>query len=159
MSGIGFDAHVAHCFADYGKRGFSSYVMIVLREYAKFKPYKVQLEANGEVLNPSIFMLTFANSSQFGNDALISPQSDMRDGKFEVCILKRLDKTSIPAFGYKLMTGKLKSNNDFKIISTKEARISNYAEKILHIDGEAISVESDFTVKVNPLSLRIVVPV
>ena len=37
VAGIGFDAHIGWEFAKFGKRGFSSYLKVVLREFPKYK--------------------------------------------------------------------------------------------------------------------------
>ena len=37
VAGIGFDAHIGWEFAKFGKRGFSSYLKVITREFPKYK--------------------------------------------------------------------------------------------------------------------------
>src|SRR5689334_17658830 len=87
--GIGFDAHIAHLFADAGTRGYGTYVKLVLSEFYKYKPYKYHITVDGDTFDRVCFLLTFANSSQFGNNAVIAPYADVQDGFLDVSMMKK----------------------------------------------------------------------
>src|ERR1035438_3774243 len=100
ICGVGFDAHVAHVFANYGKRGFSSYVKIIIKEYFKYKPFQYKILVNNNIVEHKAWLITFANASQFGNNAKINPWSDIQDGFLEICILKKISLLKIPKIIY-----------------------------------------------------------
>ena len=87
--GIGFDAHVASLFSKTKKRGYFTYVKLVLSEFSKFQPLELSIMADGKELKLKSFLLTLANGSQFGNNAMIAPKADLKDGLIDVCSLKK----------------------------------------------------------------------
>jgi diacylglycerol kinase (ATP) len=54
-----------------------------------YKPQKYQLEIDGRQYEREAFMLSFANSSQYGNNAHISPKASVQDGLLDVCIISK----------------------------------------------------------------------
>ena len=70
IAGMGYDAHVAKKFAQAGTRGFMTYFRIVSSDYKAYKPRKYKLILDGEEIRRTAFMVSFANSNQFGNNHL-----------------------------------------------------------------------------------------
>jgi diacylglycerol kinase family enzyme len=62
VAGIGFDARVAHQFAQFGKRGFFSYCQVALREFSRYVPESYLITIDGKQLSRKAFILSFANS-------------------------------------------------------------------------------------------------
>ena len=105
----------------------------------------------------SCFILSFANSSQYGNNAYIAPHASVRDGRMDLCILKR------PAF-FEIMwvllffvSSKLYKLSYFKEIQCDEAIVEGDIRRV-HIDGDAYVMESPLHLKVLPGALKVVVP-
>ncbi|RLD70930.1 MAG: diacylglycerol kinase family lipid kinase, partial [Bacteroidetes bacterium] len=73
MAGVGFDAHIAHLFASYGKRGFKSYIELIFKQFKSYKSLNYNLIIDGKPIEKKAFLISFANSSQFGNEAHIAP--------------------------------------------------------------------------------------
>jgi YegS/Rv2252/BmrU family lipid kinase len=158
MAGIGFDGFVSHLFAAFGKRGLLSYARIVLREFKKYKPQKFEITANGKTICKELFLVSVANSSQFGNNAYIAPLADIKDGLMEICMLSKIPALFVPWFIFKLFSKKAHESKYLEIISTAEASIKTSFTK-MHIDGEPCHAdESETKVRVLPGSLKIVVP-
>ncbi len=88
IAGIGFDAHVAKMFASSKKRGFWSYAKVVLSEFFKYKSEKYELIVDGKQMLKEAFLISFAKSSQYGNDFIIAPKAKLDDGYFNLAILK-----------------------------------------------------------------------
>lgn len=86
--GLGFDAHIAHLFAEAGTRGYSTYVKLVLTEFYKYPSRKFNLDIDGDNFEADCFLLTIANSSQFGNNAVIAPFADVKDGWLDISMMK-----------------------------------------------------------------------
>ena len=104
VAGVGFDALVAHEFAIFGKRGFTSYVKVTAKELIKYKPLSVNLTTDGVRHKVKAFLLSIANGSQFGNNACIAPRASMKDGKLNITILKNFPLVSAPVLIYRLLT-------------------------------------------------------
>ncbi len=156
FGGYGFDALIAKKFASSRKRGFSSYVKLVLKEVFKYNPINVSIDANGQVRKLPVFLCTIANTSEFGNGFVVSPKSDATDGKFEVVILKPFSFWNIPAMLFRYFSGRTDRSGLTEVIKTDHATLvlpHSYGQ----IDGEPISSGKKVQVDVVPQSLRIIV--
>lgn len=157
VAGVGFDAHIGWEFAKFGKRGFSSYLKITMRELPKFKAHDFELIIDGKSLSKRAFLITFANGSQWGNNAYIAPLADAADGLMDIAILKQFSFFNVFSIAYRLFGKTVHLSPHVEIIKTKEVFVKQ-VNTIAHIDGEPIEVGKLISVKVNPLSLRMIVP-
>jgi YegS/Rv2252/BmrU family lipid kinase len=156
FGGYGFDALIAKKFEGSRKRGFTSYIKLVLKEVFKYNPINVSIDANGQVRKLPVFLCTIANTSEFGNGFIVSPKSDATDGKFEVVILKPFSFWNIPAMLFRYFSGRTDYSGLTEVIKTDQATLilpHSYGQ----IDGEPISSGKKVQVDVVPRSLRIIV--
>ena len=157
-TGVGFDAHIAHLFAHSTVRGYSTYVKLVLREFYKYKPSLRTLVIDGKEVSEECFLLTFANSSQFGNNAIIAPFADVKDGIIDVSIVNRFALYLAPHLIYRLMRNTLHQSRFFRMFKGKEICLRNEGPLMGHIDGEPVTFHGDLYVKIKPASLKVIVP-
>ncbi len=158
IAGIGFDAHISYKFADYGKRGFVSYVKLVINEFRKYKAQKYHLTIDGNQYEKNAFLISFANSSQFGNNANISPKAKIDDGLIDICFLKKFPVVAAPCLGFRLFNKTIDKSKYIEIIQGKEIKITYPQPLIAHIDGEPVEFQNELNIKINPLSLKIIIP-
>lgn len=156
--GIGFDGHIANLFAKMPTRGYTTYVKLVLRRFNLFKPVELQLTADGKPVSVKSFLLTFANGSQFGNNAAIAPYADMRDGLMDVCSIKKFPFAAAPALIYLLMKNRLDRSKYYSMFRAKEIVIHLTQPLEAHLDGEPAILENEVRVEVIPKSLNVIVP-
>ena len=90
VSGIGFDAHIANLFSKTKKRGFLTYIKLILKEI-NYIPRQYKLEYGSINKKTKAYMISFANASQYGNNAQISPNADIKDGLIEIASKKVLE--------------------------------------------------------------------
>ncbi|MGZ4059314.1 MAG: diacylglycerol/lipid kinase family protein [Bacteroidia bacterium] len=157
IAGIGFDAHIGWEFAKYGKRGFSSYIKVIMREFPRYKAQNFELTIDGKTIIKNAYLISFANGSQWGNNAYIAPTADIADGIMDIAILKDFKFYKGIPIGYKLFKKTLHKSSYLEIIKAKEV-IVKQAGTIAHIDGEPIETGKIISIKVNPLSLKVIVP-
>ncbi len=157
IAGVGFDAHIGWEFAKFGKRGFSSYLKLFAREYPKYKAQEYELIVNGKSMNKKAFVISFANGSQWGNNAHIAPLADIADGVIDIAILKKFPAFNAFNLGYRLFNKTLHHSRYLETIKAKEV-IVKQPKTFAHIDGEPIEIGREILIKVNPLSLRVIVP-
>ncbi|WP_417429094.1 diacylglycerol/lipid kinase family protein [Halpernia sp.] len=155
VSGTGFDAEVAKKFEE-TSRGFKNYIKVTLKTFFKYKPVEMKFQEKYSKYDGKYLMINLANTRQFGNNAFISPNSDLCDGLVEVALVKKFPIYYAPIFAYEMFSGKLKENNFVKYISVSEIKFS-VNTKIWHIDGDYKEIFSPIEVHVNPKSLRILV--
>src|SRR5690606_20971679 len=80
IAGLGFDASVSDHFATENIRGPMGYLRSVVNVLAKYKPSDYQLIIDGKTYTREAFMISVANSPQYGNNAYIAPQASITDG-------------------------------------------------------------------------------
>lgn len=156
VGGYGFDALIAKKFDEYHARGFVSYIKLVMREFFSFKPKTVYIYMNGEERKEKVVLCTIANASEFGNGFVVSPNSDVTDGKIELVILKPFSIWSAPAIAYRFFKRSADQSRFSEIISFEKARI-RLSDKIAHYDGEPFDVREELNIQVIPKSLNILV--
>lgn len=158
VAGAGFDGRVAETFSHAHLRGFIAYAWMSVREYLFYQSKRYKIYVNGMTLKRKAFMLTFANSNQFGFNARIAPLASLNDGLLDLCIMRKPPLFAIPYFLPMLFMGKLHTTRYLEIIKTTEVRIFQLKSNIGHTDGDHHRFSRELKVRVHPLSLKIIVP-
>ena len=156
VSGIGFDAHISNLFAGLKERGFINYVKLILKELS-YKPQEYTLQYEGIKRKIKAYMISFANASQYGNNARISPMADLQDGLLDFVIIKAFPKWQIPFFLLKVARGKTHFSKYVEIIQSKHMKISAN-NTLLHLDGEPYKAKNPVEIQLLPKSLKILIP-
>jgi YegS/Rv2252/BmrU family lipid kinase len=156
VSGIGFDAHIANLFLTLTERGFVNYVKLILREL-RYKAKEYTINYNNIERKVTAYMIAFANASQYGNDARISPMADFQDGLLDFVILKEFPKWKIPFFLLKVAMGKAHLSKHVEIIQCDKMTITG-EDTLLHLDGEPFKASNPIEVALLPKSLKILMP-
>lgn len=157
VAGVGFDAHVGNIFSTFGKRGFLSYVRITLSEYRKYAPRLFKIEIDGKEMESEALLVAVANSSQFGNNARITPGALDDDGLLDIAVLQKFPLISGFGIARKLFGGQLDRS---QYISYHQAQrvLIRQSDEIAHIDGEPFNSGKRLEFEVVPESLKVAVP-
>ena len=158
VAGAGFDAHVSMKFATAAERGFWSYTKITLNEFAKYKSRKYELLVDGKSIVKDAFIICVANGSQYGNNAYIAPQAKIDDGLFEISILKPFKLIQMPMIGLEMFTKKFGNSGYIDTLSCREVMIKREEAEVFNIDGEPVMMAKDILVRINPASLKMIIP-
>lgn len=156
MAGIGFDAHISLKFAKLKNRGLKGYISTALTEIATYIPGNYNLTIDGNHYQKHAFMISIANSCQYGNNAFIAPEAELDDGMLDVCIIKPFPLVQFPVIGYHLFNKTVHKTDYVEIIKGSKIRISRHSEGIVHLDGEPIEESKEIEISVKPLSLSVV---
>lgn len=157
MAGMGFDAHIAEVFSHNKKRGFISYIKSTFEEFSKYKPQMYQMQIDGKTYNRKAFMLSIANSSQYGNNAHISPHASVQDGLLDICVITKFPLWRLPEMGIRMITATSDKVKFVEIIRGKQIEIKREKPGPIHLDGEPQVMDTDIMVKVVPASLKVIV--
>jgi diacylglycerol kinase (ATP) len=157
MAGMGFDAHIAEVFSHGKKRGFLTYIKSSFEEIYKYKPQLYKLDIDGKVYEREAFMLSFANSSQYGNNAHISPHASVQDGLLDVCVIKQFPLWRFVEMGIRMVTKTTDKTKYVEIIRGKLIKITRDCPGPVHLDGEPQVAGTDNLVEVVPDSLKVIV--
>lgn len=157
VSGVGFDAQVAHEFNNLKLRGVFSYIYAAIKLWFRYPEKKYKIISGGKIMTVSCFILSFANSSQYGNNAFIAPHASMRDGLMDICIMKRPAFFEILWFLLFFMNSKIYKLSYYKELQCSEAIIEGDIERV-HIDGDAYIMHSPIHLKMHKGVLKVVLP-
>lgn len=180
-AGVGYAAHIAHEFAKLKKRGFGNYLKLAVRDSRRFKTFFCEAEIKSPApslpiregennTNPLptsregfrrglFFIIDIANGNQWGNNAIIAPQAKNDDGVLDICLVKKFPFVKFPFLAMRLFTNSIHRSKYVEIVRTKEATIHLCSdENRAHIDGEPVVVGNELRIKINPASLKVLVP-
>ena len=150
ICGTGFDAFVAEQFSKERLRGFWSYAKVAFMHYIYYNPERYKIYVNGKIIRRRAFMLSIANSDQFGFNARIAAGAEIDDGLLDVCIARK------PRVYYALFLlpllflGWIRYTPFMQTIKTTHVKIIMRRETIAHIDGDEVHLGRVLEVEVVP---------
>jgi diacylglycerol kinase (ATP) len=156
LSGLGFDAHVAHEFAAKSTRGLFTYTQESLVHFFKAHPYQFEVCIDGFSFFTEAFAISIANSNQFGNNVTIAPKASLNDGLLDVVIIQKMNKVKIPFALLKQIRGNNKlqaimenfNNKNVIYFQTSSLKIKNLKLAPLHIDGEPRETAEEINIQI-----------
>lgn len=157
IAGTGFEAEVARLFNDGRSRGLLGYISTITSLYRNYPEKNLEIRVDGKITHISYFSLSFANGSQWGNNFEIASNAKLDDGILELAIMRKPKWFEFHKVVQQLREKKQLDSSLLSYISAKEVVIED-APLQWHIDGEAISIDNDITLHVQPQSLRVIVP-
>lgn len=158
--GTGFDASVGKKFATDSRRGMLSYVRATIHQYITYSPKSYILKVEDKKIRLKAFLVTFANSGQFGNNAYIAPNALIDDGMLDLCILRPFPKTSTLELGLRLFFKNIDQSPYLEVMRMKKATLKRKGKQkiTLHLDGEPVTLKRKLKVKVIPNALNVMIP-
>lgn len=158
-TGVGYDAHVAHLFANAGKRGLLTYVKMVLRSFFSYEPQHYVLKTETKELNLRAFFITIANANQWGNNVKVAPNALIDDGYLNVVVLKPFKWYHLPGLAFRLLTGKFNKAKSVTNFSCKHIEIQASQDKVEgHFDGEPVIFSSPMVFECIPKCVNVLLP-
>jgi diacylglycerol kinase (ATP) len=163
LSGIGFDAKVAHAFARSSKRGLFTYIKVAARNFFSAKPYPFHITCTGHDVKTEAFFISIANSNQFGNQFTIAPKARLNDGLIDVVIVQKMNKVQLMlAILHQLRFGdvqeKIFRKKSILYFQAAGLNIKNPALAPLHIDGDPAKTADEFSIRIIPSAFRLLQP-
>jgi YegS/Rv2252/BmrU family lipid kinase len=156
VAGIGLDSFVAHSFNELKLRGFIPYVWLTFKTFLELRPFHVNIKCGGEpILSEKIFVLTVANTRQFGNNAYIAPDALPNDGLIDIVLIKPFPKILGPLFILRLFTKRINKSKYVLHIKTDKEIVINTAETRFHIDGEPLKISGEVVIRIKREVLKV----
>lgn len=155
MAGVGFDAHISALFAENRFRGFRAYFGSIMREIAGYQSQPYRLIIDDMEFEREAFMISFANSSQYGNNAHVSPEASVKDGLIDVCVIKPFPIYRFPMLAWRLFTKTAQRSPYVEIIRGKAIKVIRNHSDTAHVDGEPQYMGSIIQIEVLPGALNV----
>lgn len=157
LMGIGFDANVAQRMTQEKRRGLTTYIKLVLKEYIAYHAPVITAQFEGQTFAEPTFMFNVSNASQFGNDFYQAPEASMKDGKLNLSLLKPFPVWMTPGIVLRMKTKRIAHSSYYVGMPMEEIKVLNPVSHI-NLDGESLSINAPLHIKVNKTSLRVLVP-
>lgn len=156
VAGIGLDSFVAHSFNELKLRGFLPYVWLTMKTFLQLRPFHVDIKIDGKLeVSEKLFVVTIANTRQFGNNAYIAPQARPNDGKIDLVLIKPFPKIFGAIFVIRLFTKRINKSKYVRHIATDKEIIIETDETRFHIDGEPLDISGQVVVKIKKEVLKV----
>ena len=156
VAGIGLDSFVAHSFNDLKLRGFLPYVWLTLKTFLQLRPFHVKIKIGGEeIVSEKLFVLTIANTRQFGNNAFIAPDAIPNDGKIDLVMIRPFPKIFGPLFVIRLFTKRINKSMYVWHIRTDKEIVIQTDENRFHVDGEPVCISGEVVVRIKKEVLKV----
>ncbi|HEX7410957.1 MAG TPA: diacylglycerol kinase family protein [Bacteroidales bacterium] len=156
VAGIGLDSFVADSFSKLKLRGFLPYVWLTLKTFLQLRPFHVSIKCGGEeIFSDKLFVLTVANTRQFGNYAFIAPAARPNDGIIDLVLIKPFPKILGPLFIIRLFTKRINKSKYVRLIKTDKEIVIQTDETRFHIDGEPLEISGKAVVKIKREVLKV----
>ncbi|AIM39284.1 diacylglycerol kinase [Sphingobacterium sp. ML3W] len=156
IAGLGFDASVSENFANENIRGPLGYLKSAINVLSKYKPSDYKLWIDGKEYERKAFMISVANSPQYGNNAYIAPQASVNDGILDVCIVHQFPLYILPKMLFHLFNKSADQSDYVEIIPGKNIRIEAVENSIVHIDGEPVDLGDCLDIGIIPKALKVI---
>lgn len=156
LSGIGFDAQVAHDFATKASRGLITYTQQSIVNFFKAHPYQFEIVLDQFSFFSEAFFISVANSNQFGNNFTIAPQAVLNDGLLDIVVVQKMNKARLPFAILKQIRGNNKiqqlvedmAAKNILYFQTDSLLIRNLKLAPLHVDGEPRETAEEFRIDI-----------
>jgi len=157
IAGTGYDAQVADDYAKDQHRGFETYFRYIVSNFFKMREKDYTIVLPNRSINTKAFFISFANSNQMGYDVPISPKASLWDGLVDICIVKKPNALELPIVGGYFLSKNMDKAPKVEIIQTPFVDIIRPEAAVVNIDGESKMFEKDLHIRINPLSLNVIV--
>ncbi len=166
LSGVGFDAAVAHDFAMQKKRGFKTYFQKTVQHYFKDNAYFFKISSADFAFETEAYFISIANGNQFGNNFTIAPKARLDDGLIDVVIVQKMNKLKLLSEIFKQMNGKnilqkqhtIKKNKSIIYFQTDKLIIENKSLAPMHIDGDPGETSTKIKVEIIKNCFKLIMP-
>ena len=156
--GVGYDAQVSEKVLCRKKRGKLMYAGDMLSTYVHYKPENYKIICAESTFEGEAFVVTFANASQYGNNAYIAPNATVLDGKMNISILKPISFVDVPEIGVQMLLKHITDNKNFLEIVTSKATLIRDKEGVMHLDGNAVYEAKEINIEIISNGLNVLVP-
>ena len=137
---------------------FANYIKTGLKTWRRYTHEKYIINIDGTEWENEAALITVGNSSQWGNNARITPKADIQDGILDMTVVDMFSGIEMPALGLLLLTGKLERNSKVHCYRGKHITIRRAFDGPAHADGDWFKAGSTLDISIHPHSLNVIVP-
>lgn len=133
LSDFGMNAQLIKYFEDSRLRGMWGYARMVIKVLWRKKLLSAHIVTDDTNFSTNAYMVVIANASKYGTGALVNPEGNLCDGKFEVVIFRTFPVWEL----FKMLLSYKKFNpKKVEVFQTKNAAITLKRKTHFQVDGE-----------------------
>ena len=155
LSDIGLNAQVVKHYEQNNWRGMLGYLRSVLISLQRRRQLRVEINAGDDCIQRVAFMIVLANARMYGTGAVINPDGDLSDGRFEVVIFRRLTFWGILKMFWRYQPFDPKN---IEIFPATSVTIETQRRAYFQIDGEYRGRINKISARIQPGILTMLVP-
>jgi diacylglycerol kinase family enzyme len=153
---VGINANLVRSFSEDTRRGMMTYSKYFAEELKKTKAFRVKVDIDGDTIEELCYMAAICNSGRYGTGVILSNQSNLFDGKFEIVLLREKNiNTFIDAALTKFNESFYKSEHT-RTFSGSHARLYFDEPRLLQLDGEIIGSFAELEVEMLQGAIKII---
>ena len=155
LSDVGLNARLVKYYDKNAIRGMWGYVRLLAKILWEGKPVKAHIKTESFEKDIPAYMIVFANASKYGTGALINPGGSIRDGKFELVIVRQISFVEFCKLFLKKTTFNPKK---VEVIQTSKAEVTLKRSTHFQVDGEYLGKTKKISAKIIHEALVLMVP-
>jgi YegS/Rv2252/BmrU family lipid kinase len=159
--GLGFDAEISRRFNRLTRRSLAAYARTGLAAFVRAGRQHERItitDSNGTPETLDAFLVSVANSDQYGNHARLAPGARVNDGLLDLVAVRPPGLWGALPLVARLFLGTFDRSPQVRRHRGARFIIHRPAPGLIHTDGETHETGATVEVAVLPLSLRLLVP-
>jgi len=158
---FGFDAEVNQIAArrQLALAGSLGYVGAALWHLARFRAPRVRLSGEFGHLELELLLVAMGNTRSYGGGLQITPEADPRDGKLDVCIVRRVPRRTVASVLPRVFSGSHVRHPAVRVERSQWVRIDclDADPRVVYADGELVG-QSPVYADATAGGLRLILP-
>ena len=155
LSDIGLNAQVVKHYEQNNWRGMLGYLRSVIKSLQKRRQLRVEINTGDDCIQRVAIMIVLANARMYGTGAVINPDGNLSDGRFEVVIFRRLTFWGILKMFWRYQPFDPKN---IEIFPATSVTIETQRRAYFQIDGEYWGRINKISARIQPGVLTMLVP-
>ncbi|QJD77112.1 diacylglycerol/lipid kinase family protein [Spirosoma rhododendri] len=155
LSDVGLNAQLVRYYQRNNLRGKLGYLRSVMQVLKKRRLLRVEINLDDQCVQRAAFMIVLANARMYGTGAVINPDGDPSDGKFEIVVFRRLTVWEIVKLFWRYQPFDSKNIEIFPATSIK---IATHRKAYFQVDGEYQGRVTEIDAKIRPGALMMRLP-
>lgn len=155
LADIGINAQFIKYFEEGKLRGWLGYAKVIFKTLWRSQKITVSIDTDDRKINTRAFMVVLANASKYGTGAVINPEGQLDDGKFEVVIVYKLSLVEVLKTLFK---PKSVDPKKIEVLHTRTINIRARRRAHFQIDGEYKGKATNLDAVILPGYINIIRP-
>lgn len=156
LSDIGMNAQIVKYYEENGWRGKWGYLRGAVKMLLNRKHMQLTIQQDGKEIVRVAYMVVLANARMYGTNAIINPDGNVFDGKFEIVIVRRWSLWEILKTFFSFIEN---NRNIIETISTKKVNINVKKNIYFQVDGEYKGKHNIITAEILAGKLPVLLPI